>query len=336
MQDRQAPPSHYSNSRLPFKPANVSEAPLRRIPPPSRPARSFGLISHQADCSSALKRLTSRRETCQAGGSTSQDREQAAADERLGDPSGIHCSLAWLGPAPSPDSQWNELPASCFSLRLRLLLEACLAGTRRRDHRDVGSSKFTRENFREGISWWDSVMTYFRRSHIFFSATGRTSRETGAVTGILTNPVGSAGFRGSGLGACPLVSRPHDDCVACLDSGTDTNSSVDTEVLETFQMSLLRDTLSIENTTSRSLQAPLARAVETSALPLGLLTFPQDGNKRDQMMTAVSSIAKPQYHQLPNRPSSISWSKEESCVSPATGSTKQEEQESWLKRTRSS
>lgn len=86
-------------------------------------------------------------------------------------------------------------------------------------------------------------------------------------------PRGLRWIPASGLGACPLVSRPHDDCVACLDSGTDTNSSVDTEVLETFQMSLLRDTLSIENTTSRSLQAPLARAVETSALPLGLYVF---------------------------------------------------------------
>lgn len=45
--------------------------------------------------------------------------------------------------------------------------QACLAGTKRRNHRDVRSSKITRGNFREGLGWPFDVLKNFRRSHCY-------------------------------------------------------------------------------------------------------------------------------------------------------------------------
>lgn len=45
--------------------------------------------------------------------------------------------------------------------------QACLAGTKRRNHRDARSSKITRGNFGEGLGWPFGVLKDFRRSHCY-------------------------------------------------------------------------------------------------------------------------------------------------------------------------
>lgn len=45
--------------------------------------------------------------------------------------------------------------------------QACLAGTKRRNHRDVWSSRITRGNFREGLGRPFGVWKNFRRSHCY-------------------------------------------------------------------------------------------------------------------------------------------------------------------------
>lgn len=127
MRDRQAPPSHFSNSRLPFKPANVSGAPLRRIPPPSRPARSFGLISHQADCSSRLW-----RDSPPGGKPARQGAPPVRIGNRLRPPSPwatpAGSTAHWPGWAPPPRLIANGM--SCPLLALALGSASCWRSVR--------------------------------------------------------------------------------------------------------------------------------------------------------------------------------------------------------------
>lgn len=145
-----------------------------------------------------------------------------AAGSRLPLPRGKDdlSSLVRLGPVPSPEIQWNECRALSSSLRLRPLSEeamwtgrardprlrtgrlggrmklisradpvpqACLAGTKRRNHRDARSSKITRGNFG-----------------------GRSRLAVRGVEGLPAQPLLSSNVRG--FGVCASASGRHHFC----------------------------------------------------------------------------------------------------------------------------